>query len=155
MKTKITFFIILCSGLVVLTNCNKTNDEPQTLRNSIETPSWTVDTDYDYASSMTIIVKVDLKSQFPSLASDFVLSDNDLVAAFSDDRCLGIATPDEGLFYLYITEPKAIANTTLSLKYWSSYYKNVFEAQNTIEFINDAKIGSVLAPFVPRWIIKM
>ena len=37
-------------------------------------------------SSMVAVVKVDLKAQYPNIATDFALNENDLLGAFSENK---------------------------------------------------------------------
>ena len=75
---------------------------------------------------MTAVVKVDLKAQYPEKASDWQLNDNDLLAAFNGETCLGVASPKEGLFFLYIAGTEG----AVTLRYYSAHYKNFFEAKD-------------------------
>ncbi|MBR3647939.1 MAG: hypothetical protein IKN59_06085, partial [Paludibacteraceae bacterium] len=135
--------------------------------------------DYDYTSSMTAVVKVDLKAQYPVTGKDFVLNDSDLLAAFSGETCLGVAEPlsleghespvgfygcgplaripaAETLFFLYITGPSSLQGGEggkLSLRYYSTHYKNLFEAKDAINFVNDAHLGTVAEPLVPSFVV--
>jgi hypothetical protein len=74
-----SLFLVLCS----LTGCKDKGKDPESLFGNAARPTWTVATDYDFASSMTAVIKVDLAAGYPSSAADFVLDDSDLVAAFS------------------------------------------------------------------------
>ena len=96
-------------------------------------------------SSMTAVIKVDLAAQYPDKASDFVLDDNDLLAAFSGETCLGTATPQDGLFYLFVA---GINNDPVTLRYYSAHYKNLFEAKDAFPFVNDNHLGTVAEPLI-------
>ena len=137
--------ILLCALLLFAAGCKHQN-KPESFLSDKARPTWTAPSDYDYTSSMTAVVKVDLKAQYPEKAADFVLDDNDLLAAFSGETCLGTATPQEGLFYLYIA---GTDEDMVSLRYYSAHYKNLFEAKDAFPFVNDAHLGTVDEPLVP------
>ena len=140
--------IILCTLLLLAAGCKEKN-KPESFVGNVERPTWTAPTDYDYTSSMTAIVKVDLKAQYPDKAADFVLQDDDLLAAFSGETCLGIASPLEGLFFLYIAGTEG----TVTLRYYSAHYKNLFEAKDAFPFVNDDHLGTVAEPLVPAFVV--
>ena len=106
----------------------------ETLKGDIARPTWMAPSDYDYTSSMTAVLKVDLLAAYPELAKDFVLQDKDLLAAFIGDKCLGVASPTDGLFYMYIVGSEG----SVTLQYWSAFYSNTFVAKNAFDFQNDA-----------------
>ena len=97
-----------CALLLLAAGC-KPKEEPidpqKALYGNVARPEWVAPEDYDYTSSMTAVIRVDLKAQYPDAAADFVLDDQDLLAAFIGDECCGVATPQDGLFYLYISSP--------------------------------------------------
>ncbi len=155
-RNKFSLYSVLCilSVLAVsFAGCKKDsekepdNPQPQTtLYGSVARPAWTAPEKFDFTSSMTAVVKVDLKAQYPNIAKDFVLDDTDLLAAFSGDVCLGVAAPDEGLFYLYIAGPN---EQMVNLKYYSAHYKNLFEHKDAFPYLNDECLGTVAEPFIP------
>ena len=158
-------FIILasCTLLLLAAGCKKTVNEPDSvtpdpepqpevvvLTGNVARPTdWTVSEDYDYSSSMTAVVRVDLMQQYPDAAQDFVLTDDDLLGAFGDDgTCLGVVSPDEeGLFYLFIAGPTSVSEAVI-LRYWSGHYSNLFVAE-PFPFVNDGQQGSYAEPYVP------
>ncbi len=161
-RNKFSLYSVLCilSVLAVsFAGCKKdsekepNNPQPQTtLYGSVARPAWTAPEKFDPTSSMTAVVKVDLKAQYPDLAADFVLNDNDLIAAFAGETCLGVAPPDEGLFYLYITLPlnsEALNSEAIILKYYSAHYKNLFEAKDAFPFKKDDILGTIANPYIP------
>lgn len=150
---KKTFFRILACSMVVLvlmTACKKKQD-PETFLSDKARPSWTIPSDYDYTSSMTAVVKVNLKAQYPELAADWQRNANDLLAAFSGDKCLGIGewVDGAGAYWLYIagTEGK------ITLRYYSAYYKNLFEAKDAFPYVNDGNVGTADNPYVPTFVV--
>ena len=122
----------------------------ETIKGNVDKPSWTVPTDYDYTSSMTAVVKVDLTIKYPDSAKDFALTDNDLLAAFIGDQCLGVSSPNDGLFYLYIVG----AEGAVTLRYWSAQYTNIFEVTNAFDFHNNDNLGTVAQPLTPTFVVK-
>ena len=159
MKNKL-MILASCVLLLCATGCkkdkNKKDDntpisKEETLMGKVSAPSWKASSDYDYNSSMTAVVKIDLAEQFPDKASGFELTNNDMLAAFIDGQCVGVSKPEEGLFFLFITEPVTAGNDKqVTLRYYSAHYKNLFEATNVFPFENDARQGTVMEPYVPE-----
>ena len=152
--------IILCSLLLLAAGCKKDEPTPtpETFNSNVSAPTWAAPEDYDMTSSMTAVIKVDLAAQYPDIAKDFVLNDNDLLAAFSGETCLGVAVPDDGLFFLFVAQPmanspvgSAIGNITL--RYYSTYYKNLFEAKDAFPYVSDSNQGSADTPFLPAFVV--
>ena len=137
MKKIIT--IISCGLLLLAAGC-KPKEEPvdpqKALYGNVARPEWVAPEDYDYTSSMTAVISMD----------SLVTSSEDVLAAFIGDECRGIATYDSGLFYLYIAGP----GETVTLRYWSAQYTNLFVAADAFPYSNDSQQGSYTAPFVPN-----
>jgi hypothetical protein len=80
------------------------------------------------------------------------------VSAFSGETCLGVASPKEGLFYLYMATPLSLTSENalgkVTLRYYSAHFKNVFVAIDAFEFKNDERIGTVSAPFEPKLVVE-
>ena len=130
------------------------DNAPESFNGNVARPTWTAPEVSDMSSSMTAVVKVDLKAMYPSRAADFVLNDNDLLAAFFGETCLGVASPQDGLFFLYIAGPTANANANaVTLRYYSAHYKNLFEARDAFPFVNDTNLGTVAEPFKPAFVV--
>ncbi len=117
---------------------------------NVSRPTWTAPSEYNYTTSMTAIIKVDLSAQYPALASDFILKDQDIVAAFSDDKCLGIASQENKLFFLYVTGTEG----AVTIRNYSAFYSNIFEAKDAFEFKNDAQLGTIANPYKPAFTVK-
>ena len=146
--------LILCALLLFAAGCKDTNDptsDPQSIVGDLPVPAWTPAMEYDMTSSMTLIVKVDLSITYPEQVASigWNTSPNDLLAAFDGTNCIGIANCQDGLFFLYVTAPKD--GNQLTLTYYSAQLKNLFDAEQTISFHNDAIIGSVAASFTPKF----
>ena len=133
--------------------CKKDTNAPETFNGNVARPTWTAPEVSDMSSSMTAVVKVDLKAQYPETAADFVLDNNDLLAAFSGETCLGTAQPQEGLFFLYIAAPVTGNPSSVTLRYYSAHYKNLFEAVNAFPFVNDTQQGTTAEPFKPAFVV--
>ena len=147
---------------ICFAGCKKDKNDPEqqtqpqqteTLAGNVARPTWTAPEVSDMSSSMTAVVKVDLKAQYPETAADFVLDNNDLLAAFSGETCLGTAQPQEGLFFLYIAAPVTGNPSSVTLRYYSAHYKNLFEAVNALTFANDAHLGTIAEPFKPAFVV--
>ena len=123
----------------------------ETLKGNISRPTtWTVSDAYDYTSSMTSIVKVDLLKQYPELAKDFRLTNDDLLGAFTENGdCIGVVSPeDDGLFFLFINGVEG----NVTLRYWSGYYTNIFNGES-FPFVNDGRQGTYAEPYVPLFTV--
>ena len=149
-------FCMLCAlmlGTVVLSGCKKNGkDEPSTLISDKEKPAWVAPSDFDMTSSMTAVIRVDLSLTYPKLIKDAARSigEGDLLAAFAGDQCIGVTSPEEGLFYLFITTPTK-DDAPISLHYYSSILKNLFVSDETFVFDNDQRLGSYSEPYTPHF----
>ncbi len=151
MKKKI-IILASCALLLLAAGC-KDKNAPESFNGNVARPTWTTSGSHDMTSSMTAVVKVDLATQYPDIAKDFVLNDNDLIAAFSDETCLAVAAPDEGLFYLYIGAPLNGNPSSITLRYYSAYYKNLFEAKDAFPYVSDSRQGNADTPFIPTFVV--
>lgn len=154
---KKSFIFALCSlsmiMLMLFSGCKKDAEQaPETFVSNKPRPAWTAPEKSDMTSSMTAVVKVDLKAQYPNIAADFVLNENDLLGAFSGDQCLGIAQVQEGYFFIYITAP-AESSSPVTLRYYSAFYKNLFEAKDVFPFKNDDHLGTTAEPVIPALVV--
>ena len=144
--------LVLCTlFLCTLVGC-KDKNAPESFNGNVARPAWTDPSDHDFTSSMTAVIKVDLASQYPDIAADFVLMENDLLAAFSGETCLGVASPNEGVFYLYIGAPIGVTPTSVTLRYYSAHYKNLFEAKDAFPYVSDTQQGNADEPFIPAFV---
>ena len=124
--------LLSCLLLLAVTGCKDKNTTPQSLKGNEARPTWTAPDEYDYSSSMTAVIRVDL------------------AAAFAGNQCLGVTEPQDGLFYLFIAGPDTEEQTTgITLRYWSAHYTNLFVAENAFPFVNDDQKGTIAEPFVP------
>jgi len=139
--------IVLCALLLVVASCTG-NNQPESIYGKVEQPAWSAPADYDYSSSMTAIVKVDLKSQYPESAVDFAINEKDLLAAFSGEKCLGVTSPTDGLFFLFIAGTEG----QVTIRYYSAQYKNLFAAE-PITYQNDLHLGSPDQPYAPAFVL--
>lgn len=153
---KYLYIFVLCAlSLCTLVGCKKDPEkEPDTFVSNVARPTWAVPSDYDYSSSMTAVVKVNLKAQYPDKAADFVLDGKDLLAAFSGQSCIGVASQlENGLFNLYIASPAAGSPSSITLRYYSAHYKNLFEAKDAFIFSNNSRRGTPDNPFIPAFVV--
>lgn len=152
MKTRL-FSITLCTLLLIAAGCNSTSNgnEPESIICSTAKPAWTAPAVYDMTSSMTAVVKVDLSAVYTAeqlLAADYQLSGEDLIAAFAGDECLGVATPKDGLFFLYVCTPTN--GQEITLKYYSTILKNILVA-TPFAFTDGGHLGSIAEPYTPAF----
>ncbi len=152
---KHTHILALCVlSLCTFFGCKDKKNEPESLVGSVAKPAWTALADYDMTSSMTAVVKVSLSANYTAeqlSAASYQLSTSDIVAAFAGNECLGVATPQDGLFFLYICAPTKGEQVTL--KYYSAALKNIFTAE-PFAFANDTQLGSVAAPYKPAFVLQ-
>ena len=155
MKKYLYIFVLCALSVSTLVGCKKDPEkepqkEPETFVSNVERPTWRAVEVPDMTSSMTAVIKVDLKAQYPDHAADFVLDDNDLLAAYQGEICTGIADLQDGLFYLYIA---GVNDEPITLRYYSAHYKNQFEAKDAFPFVNDDHLGTVAAPYIPAFVV--
>ena len=153
---KKSFIFALCSlsmvMLLLFSGCKNKEQDPETFVSDKTRPVWTAPEKSDMTSSMTAVVKVDLKAQYPSIAADFVLNENDLLGAFAGEQCLGVAQLQEGYFFIYINSP-AESSSQVTLRYYSAFYKNLFEAKDAFPFKNDDILGTIADPYIPSLVV--
>ena len=150
---KLYFICMLAVVVICFAGCKKDTNAPETFNGNVARPTWTAPGVSDITSSMTAVIKVDLKAQYPETAADWQPSVNDLLAAFSGETCLGVAQPQDGLFFLYIAAPVTGNPSSVTLRYYSAHYKNLFEAVNAFPFVNDTQQGTVAEPFKPAFVV--
>ena len=153
---KKSFIFALCSlsmvMLLLFSGCKNKEQDPETFVSDKTRPVWTAPEKSDMTSSMVAVVKVDLKAQYPSIAADFVLNENDLLGAFAGEQCLGVAQLQEGYFFIYINSP-AESSSQVTLRYYSAFYKNLFEAKDAFPFKNDDILGTIADPYIPSLVV--
>ena len=140
--------------LVSLTCCQKEQyivpvetDTPDTpVVDTVARPTWSVAPGYDYSSSMTAVVSVDLTS----LSSTWALDSTDLLGAFAGEECVGVVAPTADLFYLYIVAPRT-SSQEITLRYYSATLRNIYRADATFPFENGGRQGSTATPLTPNW----
>jgi len=156
MKHNFRLYAIGLTALSMVFFAGCKDKEPESLIGTVEKPSWTVPSDYDMTASMTAIVNVDLSLSFPKQIKDAerAVADDDLLAAFVGDVCVGTASPVSGLFFLYIAGTvSGTENPEVSLRYYSSILKNTFVSVLTFPFRNDENIGTVSNPYSPEFVV--
>lgn len=140
-----------------VTSCkNKDNDDINPLVGDVSKPAWTDPENYDYSSSMTAIVKVDMSGTYSAAQLQTVgyqMTADDMLAAFSGNTCLGVGEwqEDQKAFWLYIAGPESSDRVTL--KYYSSVFKHIYAAE-PIPYQNDGEIGTPSQPYTPSWAIS-
>ena len=153
------FFIIALgalsiSMLILFSGCkDDKQQQPPSFVSNVDKPVWSAPQATNMTSSMTAVVKVDLETQYPKVAADFLLDDNDLLGAFAGEQCLGVASLVDGYFFIYINEPEE-ENSFVTLRYYSAHYRNIFEAEDVFPFRNDDHVGTVAEPFIPAFVVE-
>ena len=151
--------LLLSILLLSVAGCKKDVNEPQTvpvpvpateeqtIHGNQPRPSWVVTDESNLQSSMTAIIKVTtLNGQ---AIDDAMVGADDLLAAFIGEKCVGIAEYKDGLFYLYLSAEEG----TVTLRYYSAYYTNLFEVKDAFVYRNNASIGTVSEPYSPQWVV--
>ena len=139
--------LLLSILLLSVAGCKKDVNEPQTIHGNQPRPSWVVTDESNLQSSMTAIIKVTtLNGQ---AIDDTMVGADDLLAAFIGEECVGIAEYKDGLFYLYLSAEEG----TVTLRYYSAYYTNLFEVKDAFVYRNNASIGTVSEPYCPQWVV--
>ena len=160
MKTKFYTLALCALTLCTFFGCKGKENKPESIIGTTEKPTWTAPANNDMTSSMTAVVKVDLAAGYTAeqlSAANYQVSEDDIVAAFSGDECLGIAGPlslrdGQGeVFFLYICAPTNDGKVTL--RYYSAALKNIFISE-PFAFVNDTQLGSVAEPYTPTFIIN-
>lgn len=154
MKKSIIILIALM-GLIV-TGCQKENvtapitpDKPDIPTGNLSAPYWLVSPNYDYSSSMTAVVEVDLSLTYPQIGDNWHVDTADMVGAFCGDGCVGVAKPTGNLFFVYITSPNPSLNSHVTLRYYSAVLKNIFYGDVEFPFNNGDRRGTVNNPLRP------
>ena len=151
----ITLFALV--GLV-FAGCHKesitsidTNGTLGTPNGSVDAPLWSVDTNYDYSSSMTAVVEVELSLTYSQAANNWHVDSSDMVGAFCGDKCVGVAKPTHNLFFVYIIAPEVGSTEPITLRYYSSILKNIFYSDVSFPFVNGGQQGTVNQPLRPQF----
>ena len=139
--------LLLSILLLSVAGCKKGVNEPQTIHGNQPRPSWVVTDESNLQSSVTATIKVTtLNGQ---AIDDTMVGADDLLAAFIGEKCVGIAEYKDGLFYLYLSAEEG----TVTLRYYSAYYTNLFEVKDAFVYRNNASIGTVSEPYCPQWVV--
>lgn len=171
MKTLKHILILGTALLTLVAGCQKESivnplisdsQTPDLPYGDISSPDWRVAPDYDYGSSMTAVVCVDLTKSYPLGSEDWSVAAGDKLGAFAGNpmsgraECVGVATPtllDEGddnrIFFLYIVAPQGSEDITLW--YYSERLHNVFRADIAFPFENSGRLGTIQEPAYPLW----
>ena len=148
---------LFIAGLIAITvlfaACDKKDDPTpeKNLYGDIARPAWTAPANPDPNVSMTAVIAVQKLAGVN--IPDSVVSANDVLAAFSGETCLGIAKYEEGLFFLYIASPVTGNPSSVTLRYYSAHYTNLFIAADAFPFVNDTQQGTTAEPFKPAFVV--
>ena len=145
------------ASLMLFSSCSSDDDSSgsevkETLNGNVARPTWTIPEQVDITSSMTAVVGVDLVKSFSDgRASNWQHSDQDVLAAFSGETCLGVGVWKEEAkaYWLYIAGTEG----TVTLRYYSAFYKNLFEVKDAFNFVNDNHLGTVAEPYAPTFTV--
>ena len=101
---------------------------------------------------MTAVISVDLTTVYTVnqlSANNYRLTEEDMLAAFSGNQCLGVTEMEDNLFYLYISAPAD--EEAITFKYYSSALKKIF-VSDEVPFANDTQLGTPENPFYPIFV---
>ena len=82
-------------------------------------------------------------------------TEKNLLAAFAGEDCLGVAELVDSLYFLFINSPKEQTEAAkVSLRYYSTQYKNLFVAADAFAYVNNDTIGTYNTPYVPAFVVE-
>ncbi len=160
---KILFYALL---ILLAVGCKGKNDPVEPTKENIvgneSDPGWTAISDFNPLISMTMLVDVDLNRAYSEQVSAFVASSDkeiyssgDKVAVFSGDQCLAVVSPDEqGLYYLYVAQPKSEKVSSLQLRYYNASLQNIFVSEDYYPFANETQLGTYGEPLIPTFVLN-
>lgn len=110
-------------------------------RKADSAPTWVPVSDESLTSSMTITAG--LSDNFTAIT----VTEDDMLAAFSGQTCLGVATPmftySKPRFYLYVLPPTD-SKKMVTLAYYNAKSNKLYYWVDAIHFENNKTVGSVL-----------
>jgi len=153
-----SFSMLLLAAALCFASCddkNKPTPTPteQDLYGNAARPTWTAIEVPDMTASMTAVIKV---QKLAGVAiPDSCVGGNDVLAAFSGETCLGVGAwiEEAGVYNLYVAAPVTGNPSSVTLRYYSAHYTNLFEAKDAFPFANDARLGTVAEPFQPAFVV--
>ena len=149
--------LIIACALLCLVGCKDKKDEPNNLIGHVEKPNWEAVADYDLTSSMTAVVQVDLSLSFTQeqlQSAKYQPSQDDILAVFAENECLGVGVKDGDLWHIYIAPSTRFTPTSLVLRYYSASLKNLFTGDKLITYQNDTQLGTMDNPYQPTFVIS-
>ena len=155
MKTKF-MIVAACAAMLLATGCkDEKQNQPESIIGNTPKPTWVAPENYDLSSSMTAIVRIDLKSVYTDeqlAAVDYKRASDDLLAAFAGETCLGVGDwkEENNAYWLYIVAPENADEITL--KHYSASLKHIFVTES-IPYSNGANLGTVEKPYNPKWTV--
>lgn len=156
MKNRI--MTIALAALFFLASCGKeeVSEKPFSIQGNIDDPAWVVGTEYDYSSSMTAVIQVNLQmADDMPVPSDIWTTDvDDRLGAFVGDECVGVASCDDlGRFFLFIHAPLQPYGQ-ITLRYYSNKLHNIFDTDTSFPFVNGGQQGTAAEPLqIPFWAV--
>lgn len=141
---------IALAALFFLASCGEeeVSEKPFSIQGNIDDPAWVVGTEYDYSSSMTAVIQVNLlMADNMPVPSDIWTTDfEDRLAAFVGDECVGVAQCDDlGRFFLFIHAPSQPYGQ-ITLRYYSNKLHNIFNTDTSFPFVNGGQQGTAAEP---------
>lgn len=151
-------FIVAILGMVLTASCSKDDDDNGSdkpnvtqIGNAERPTDWVLIDDFLENTAMQIILAGE---SLPEGAGE-----NDLIAAFTDNECVGVATPLQynGDYVFLLQVVKAVANedktVAVTLRYYSSARKTIYTSE-PINYIDMGILGSVKNPYQPMWVTE-
>ena len=110
-------------------------------------PGWTVSNPAEYQYTMTVVCKINIEGAVSA-------NSNDLIAAFCDNECRAVASPDaEGKVYMTVLSNSAKGDIII-LKIWSSEDNKEYTLSQTLIFEDGGTYGDMQIPITFHTNIK-
>lgn len=161
MKLQMKELRLLCLMIVAamsmfVTSCKNKDKDPDSIVGDVSKPAWTEPENYDYSSSMTAIVTVDMTTAYTAAQLNEVgyqSSDNDVLAAFCGNTCLGLGEfdKDHNVYWLYISAPDS--GDQVTLMYYSAVLRHIYAAE-PFQYQSDGNRGTIEQPYTPKWVLS-
>lgn len=157
-KTLFRMFIVVATISLFASSCKNSGQDPEALVGEVSKPAWAVPENYDFSSSMTAIVRVDLTKTYKAeqlKELNYSIKDGDLLAAFCGNTCLGIGKykADKNAYWLYIAAPESGSGSQITIKHYSSVLKHIYTASETLPYNNGGNEGTPSEPYSPVWVV--
>ena len=99
--------------------------------------------DYEFSASATLEIDIE----------NLEVSEDDQIAVFNDNECIGIATPqicpfNDRLQFSLMYYSNQESENNLSIQYYNAFNNEIYDIRETIDFISDANFGDAFTPIM-------